>query len=111
MDGKVEGYVYQEMVKILHLEGVVSQFIYDEKEKVLEFVIADFKWIGYDNFLDIMRRSLRHIFGNIEDLFEIRYEVGKEGRHNPDFILKIKLLIDLDTLAGYLRITERERYD
>ena len=52
MNGQIEGYIYQEIVKILHLEGVVSQFVYDEKKKTLEFVIADFKWIGYDNFLD-----------------------------------------------------------
>ena len=109
MDGQIEGYVYQEIVKILHLEGVVSQFIYDEKEKTLEFVIADFKWIGYNNFLDIMRRSLRHIFGKIEDLFEISYKVGKEGRHSYDFILKIKIKCDLETLAGYLRMTEGDR--
>lgn len=109
MDGQIEGYIYQEIVKILHLEGVVSQFVYDEKKKTLEFVIADFKWIGYDNFLDIMRRSLRHIFGKIEDLFEISYEVGKEGRHSYDFILKIKLKGDLETLAGYLRLTEKDR--
>lgn len=109
MDGQIEGYVYQEIVKILHLEGVISQFIYDEKEKTLEFVIADFKWIGYNNFLDIMRRSLRHIFGKIEDLFEISYKVGKEGRHSYDFILKIKIKCDLETLAGYLRMTEGDR--
>ena len=30
--------------------------------------------------------------------------MGKEGRHNVDFILTIKPKVDLEVLTGYLRI-------
>ena len=103
---EVEKYVCEKLVQIMHLVDICTSKIHNKKENRLEFIISNFKWVGYHNFTDIMTRLLRHEFGKFEDYFEIGLEEGKENIHDFDLIVIIKLKIDIDTLAGYLRITK-----
>lgn len=102
---ELETYLCKCLEQIMHLENVFNIKVYNHKKKRFEFTISDFKWVGLGHFLEIIERSLRHKFGkDAKEYFAADYEMGKEGRHNVDFILTIKPKVDLEVLAGYLRI-------
>jgi len=107
---EVEQYLSDEFAKITGVNVLLTDRKYIKKQKSFVYTLRDFKWIGVDNFIDILLRRFKRVFGKeLDNYIKINYKTGNESRHSYDFVLYVKVLIDLDTLAGYLRLTQRER--
>lgn len=101
----IDEYVNKALLDIFNIAALQKEYTYDSKTNVMKLVFDDFHWIHYTSFVDSLHRLLRHKFGKDTDkYFGISVKVGHECRHNNQLLLYIKFGIDIDTLAGYLRI-------
>ena len=105
---EVECYVGKELERMLNLEGISSVIEYNKKTNTFIYHLENFKWVGYSSFIDIIVRKLIHNGFNREYI-NVTYEKGKENIHNLELLLQLTLLVDLDVMAGYLRITKDKR--
>jgi len=106
---EVEQYINNKILQIMdsNTYKALWKVNFDKKESMFIYTIPNFQWVGVNGFLDIIRRVLRHNLGKYaEEYFEVSGERGGLGRHSYDFKLCIKIKVDLETLAGYLRIME-----
>ena len=105
---KVAYYVGHELGHLLNMEGLAKELEYDKKKNTFIYHLENFRWIGYNNFIDLIVRKLIHNgLGN--EFIEVSYKQGKENAHNFELLLYLKLFVELDTLAGYLRLMEGKR--
>ena len=108
----VRHYVCKKLLEILELDTLQRSFVYCNEPPRITFKFNDFHFVHYDTFLEVLYRKLRHEFGEeINNYFELRMRVGELGIHNPTLKLILNLKVDIDTLAGYLRITKGELKD
>lgn len=107
---EVEQYLSDEFAKMTGVNVLLTDRKYIKKQKSFVYTLRNFRWIGMDNFIEILLRRFKSVFGKeLDSYIEISYKIGNESRHSFDFVLYVKVLIDLDTVAGYLRLTQRER--
>lgn len=108
---EVEQYINTKILQIMdsNIYRAAWKVNFDKKESMLIYVIPNFRWVGVNSFLDIIRRVLRHNLGKYaEEYLEVSVEMSGPGKHSYDFRLCIKVKVDLETLAGYLRIMENK---
>lgn len=98
-------YLNKNLLELFNLKDFQKEYTYNDKTNTMRMIFDDFHWVNYASFADALHRLLRHKFGKDTDrYFGICLRVGKEGRHNNQLLLDIKFGLDIDTLAGYLRI-------
>lgn len=106
---EVEQYINTKILQIMDSNTYKAAWKvnFDKEKSMFVYTIPNFQWVGVNSFLDIIRRVLRHNLGKYaEEYLEVSGERGEPGRHSYDFELCIKIKVDLETLAGYLRIME-----